>query len=361
MLVWLRRTQHRDGLEMIRTLAVTSLLLGALAAPAGAREFREFKDTVISCTDGLTCSISLKVQGAPGELNTLAFTRRAGAGTGLGLVVAADSLDAGSSVSISVDGKTVLAVPVAAMQYNADWLEYTLSGSADPLMLLDAMRNGLMAEATAMKGGKPLTATYSLSGLVAGLIFVDETQGRLDTPDALQVKGSKTTPPIKARDIEAIADIPQGIRAEFEGDGQCAFMEENRFALAGGFEVELEDGFSLVALPCAEGGAYNQPYVFYVGYQNDYDRTWLPTMGDKGPTVMDSAYNIGWSQKTKVLDAFFKGRGLGDCGSRERWEMDVGGVGPAFTLIESRLKADCDGNDGGGIENWPLLWPVGKN
>jgi hypothetical protein len=346
---------------MIRTLAATALLLGALATPAGAREFKEFKDIVVSCTDGLTCSISLKVQGTPGELNTLSFTRRAGPGTGLGLIVAADSLDAGSNVTISVDGKQVLAVPVAAMQYNPDWLEYTLSGSADPLTLLDAMRNGLMAEATAMQGGKPLTATHSLSGLVAGLIFVDEVQGRLDMPDALQVKGTKTTPPIKARDIEAVADIPEGMRAEFEGDGQCAFMEERRFALAGGFEVELGDGFSLLALPCGEGGAYNQPFVFYTGYENDYDQLWLPTMGDKGPTVMESAYNIGWDQKAKVLDAFFKGRGLGDCGSLEKWEMDVGGIGPAFTLIESRVKDDCDGDDGGGIENWPLLWPVGKN
>lgn len=346
---------------MIRTLAAAALLLGVLAVPAGAREFKEFKDIVVSCSDGLTCSISLKVQGTPGELNTLSFTRRAGPGTGLGLIVAADSLDAGSSVAISVDGKQVLAVPVAAMQYNPDWLEYSLTGVADPLMLLDAMRNGLMAEATAMKGGKPLTATYSLSGLVAGLIFVDELQGRVDTPDALQAKGTKDTPPVKARDIEAIADLPEGIRGDFQGDGQCAFLEESSFARGGGFEVELEDGYSLVALPCAEGGAYNQPYVFYSGYENDYDRLWLPTMGDKGPTVMDSAYNIGWSRKTKLLDAFFKGRGLGDCGSFERWEMHVGGFGPAFTLVESRVKGDCDGNDGGGIENWPLLWPVGKN
>ncbi len=67
---------------MIRILAAAVLLLGVLAVPAGAREFKEFKDIVVSCTDGLTCSVSLKVQGTPGELNTLSFTRRAGPGTG---------------------------------------------------------------------------------------------------------------------------------------------------------------------------------------------------------------------------------------------------------------------------------------
>lgn len=345
---------------MFRTLAAIAFVLASLGA-AAASEYKEFKDVIVSCTNGLTCSVALKVDGEPGTLNTLSFVRRAGAGTSLDLTVAAQDLSAGSSVSISVDGKQVLSVPVDAMTYNADWYEYTLTGVADPLNLLDAMRNGIRAEATGKKGGETLKASYSLSGLVAALIFVDEVQGRLDTPDALQAKGTKTTTPTRARDIKALAEIPEDIRAVFEGEGKCSFLDESSFARGDGFETELEDGYSMVALPCAEGGAYNQPYVLYAGYGDDYEPLYLATMGDKGPTVTDLAYNIGWDQKSKVLDAFFKGRGLGDCGSYEKWEMSVGGVGPAFTLVSARVKGDCDGEDGGGIDNWPALWPVGKN
>jgi hypothetical protein len=72
------------------------------------------------------------------------------------------------------------------------------------------------------------------------------------------------------------------------------------------------------------------------------------------------AWNIGWDQPAKLLTAFFKGRGIGDCGSYDKWELGSGGEGLSFTLIEARVKDDCDGDDGGGIENWPLVWPVGK-
>ncbi|MGE3308137.1 MAG: DUF1176 domain-containing protein [Rhizobiaceae bacterium] len=345
---------------MSRTFAAAAILLGSLAA-AAASEFKEFKDVSVSCTNGLTCSVSLKVEGEPGTLNTLSFQRKAGEGTALDLVVAAQDLDKGSIVSISVDGKAVMSIPVDAMEYNADWYEYKLTGVADPINLLDAMRNGLRAEAKGMKGGETLTASYSLSGLVAALIFADEVQGRLETPDALQARGTKTAPPTRARDIEAIADLPDGVREDFEGEGKCSFLDESSFARAGGFEADIDDRYSLLALPCAEGGAYNQPYVLYAGYDGgDFEQLYLATMGDKGPTVTGFAYNIGWDRKSKVLEAFFKGRGLGDCGSYEKWEMSVRGVGPAFSLVMARVKGDCDGEDGGGIDSWPAVWPIGK-
>lgn len=336
------------------------LALSAIAAPASADAYKVFKDVTVTCTSGLTCELKMEATGGTSDPGTFSFSRRAGAGTPLDLVLSVSRLDPNSTLIVSVDGAQALDVPLSALSYDADWYEYRLPGSAATLQLLDAARNGASAEIAVSMGGKQVKATYSLSGLVAGLIFVDEAQGRLETPDALQVKGTKDTPPIKARDFTAIAEIPESIRPRFEPDGPCGFLEESRFAIAQGFEVEVGDGYSLVGLPCAEGGAYNQPYVFYSGYGDQYDPLFLPAMAEKGPTVTDMAWNIGWDQPTKVLTAFFKGRGIGDCGTYDKWELSQAGAGPSFVLLEARAKDDCDGDAAGGPENWPLLWPVGK-
>ena len=43
-------------------------------------------------------------------------------------------------------------------------------------------------------------------------------------------------------DIKALAEIPEDIRAVFEGEGKCSFLDESSFARGDGFETELEDG-----------------------------------------------------------------------------------------------------------------------
>ncbi len=82
-------------------------------------------------------------------------------------------------------------------------------------------------------------------------------------------------------------------------------------------------------------------------------------MADAGPGIDPSPYNLDLDWKKRTLSSFFKGRGIGDCGSWFVWKLPtLEEEATGIVLTEQRLKGECDGSDGGGIENWPALWPL---
>lgn len=344
---------------MLRSL-FGAVALVSCAVPAHADVYEQFRDVGVSCSNALTCSIDLT--GSGGALTSAGLTRRMGPDTPLGLYLYLDDLAPGARVELGVDGTP--AATLAGSDFEPVGMTGRLVHSGDgTLDLLAAMRNGNALEIR-IDGG---TATrFSLSGLVASLVFVDETQGRLGARDALERKGEGQSPEAQLAEITRLADIPEAIRPAFEGAGDCSFYDEARFASSGGFSVVLSEAHTLYALPCAEGGAYNQPYVFYMrsqygsGSDADFRAMALPAMTEEGPSTVDEAWNIGWDAETRIMTAFFKGRGIGDCGSWDRWGLRNTPAEPAFVLKESRFKEDCDGDNGGGPQNWPALWPIAR-
>lgn len=349
---------------MMKRTLLLAFAAGLLAGPAAAAyETGQFNDAGVNCSYGLTCTVSFvaTTQGSP--INVLALVRKAGDGSGLDLLVATDQLDAGSAVSIAIDGKPALSVPVEQMRFNERWIEYRLEGSPEPLKLLDVMRTAKTAEVSGVKDGKPTSASFSLDGLVAGLIFVDETQGRADTAEALQAFGEATHAPVKARDFASVAELPEGIRQRFTApDGRCSFSDEGYLARQDAFEIEIPDGdgYSLVVLPCGESASYNHPYELFVGYRSSYEKLPIPTMMPKGPSTANSVDNFEWERADNRITGTFFGRALRDCGSRDTWQLSTGGAGPVLTLVEARFK-ECEGAAEGGQDEWPLIWPLGKN
>lgn len=334
-----------------------------LSATSAQAVFKEFRDISASCSNGLTCEVQMTPKGQQSRpLFKFAFERPGGLNAPLRVLIGADGpFTPGSEVTFDVDGKRVLALRDGDLNWSDDDREYRLDSAATALGLLQSARNGnvLTIGFSGEKG--PDRVDFSLSGLVAGLIFIDEAQGRAGTAGALQATGSQPAAAIDARDILTIADIPETIRADFAGpDGDCSFMDEASFGYRGGFETEVEDGWSLIGLPCAEGGAYNQPYLFYSSDGDEVTPLRLPSMTEDGPSVTDQAWNIDWDARQKIMTAFFKGRGIGDCGSWDRYAVKSYGAGPAFVLLESRTKGDCDGKYDGGPENWPASWPPQK-
>lgn len=344
----------------MRLFLVTALfgLCGLSAASADA--YKQIKDFGVFCSVAQTCRIQTLAK-SPEQAPVTAFSlmRKAGPDAPLDVVVSADELSSGTDLGFAVDGKTVLSLPLAKASHSEDSGEYSFAGDADTLKLLDALRNAGKLELTyASKAGEG-RSSFSLSGLVGALIFTDEAQGRLKAKDALQVKGEGTSPAAQVREISAIDEIPEAIRDRFKGDGSCSFDDESRFGY-GGFDADVGDGVHLLALPCGEGGAYNQPFALFIDRGGAIDPLALPAMSDEGPTTVSQAWNIDWNQPARVLTGFFKGRGLGDCGGWDKWRLRTEGEGPAFVLLEARAKGDCDGDYAGGPENWPAQWPVGK-
>ncbi|MDH6234339.1 hypothetical protein M2281_004957 [Mesorhizobium soli] len=343
----------------MRLLLVTALLCFCGLSAASAGSYKQIKDFDVSCSVALTCRIQTSAKSpAQPAANAFTLSRKAGPETPLDVLVAApEPLAAGSDIGFVADGKEVLVLPLAKASRNDETGEYGFAGGAETMKLLDALRNASKLEITYKSGAGEGRSTFSLSGLVGALMFTDEAQGRLKAKDALQVTGEGTSPTIDVREISSMADVPEAIRGRFKDSGSCSFYDESQFG-DGGFDAAVGEDLRLLALPCGDPGAYNQPFAVFIDRGGEIDRLALPDMSDEGPTTVWQAWNIDWDQSAKVMTAFFKGRGLGDCGSWNKWKLRTEGDGPAFVLLEARSKGECDGEYGGGPEKWPALWPL---
>jgi len=139
--------------------------------------------------------------------------------------------------------------------------------------------------------------------------------------------------------------------------GACSGLDEN-ISYYNGFDIMVGDT-RLIVVPCGIGGAYNFPYALYVGYDVIVERLSFPDIREDKPSTVSTAYNIDFDPKTKIFTSFMRGRGIGDCGLWYKWKLADAGA-PALVLLEVRRKDDCDENDMGGPQNFPLIWPVSK-
>lgn len=108
--------------------------------------------------------------------------------------------------------------------------------------------------------------------------------------------------------------------------------------------------------------AYQGAYQYYVYAETDGGvevtplefTTYLP--GENGEYQAEMTRDFGgwptYDPDNQTLTVFSKGRGLGDCGSWARYQLQ----GEAFELTEYRLKDDCDGNYVE-PEEYPQIYP----
>ncbi|WP_273726597.1 DUF1176 domain-containing protein [Brucella gallinifaecis] len=337
-----------------------AILAGAVLAatvvssgPASAA-FKEIRDSWVQCDFASNCTLALKSTG-DGPLSFSLYRSSAVNAQPMLRLSGFDTAAKTGKLAVAVDGKPVISFDLSAIKLDDGQGYY--ENPADVKKLIDAMRAG--QKLTLQYNGK--TYTYSLSGFVGGLIYMDEQQSLNGTVAALQAKGNKPAP--QASDVSLISSInelPEAIRKDFSGeDSTCGPDSGDSFQNGGGFNAKIADGLNLIAMPCGSPGAYNQSYVFYSQSGDKVVPISLPTISDEGPTTVDDAWNIDWSQGSKSLTAFFKGRGIGDCGTYDVWKATDDEEGKVrFVLVEERSKGDCDGNYAGGPEKWPASWPV---
>jgi hypothetical protein len=338
------------------------LFLAALTSfslEAAASQFKRIHDISVACTNGLSCDVS--TYNAQSELYTVIFRRGPAADAPVQLVLGVrETLVAGTEVRFEIDGAEILRLPVSELSYRAAVYEYLFRGEDEIAKLMEAASAGRTLRVSFRARGFDTVSAFSLSGFVAGLIFMDEVQGRVGREDALHADGpERARDDVAIRDLVAFSDLPLKLRAEFTDkfSGACGGLEESRFADLGGFEALTSGEVWLIGLPCGSGGAYNQPYAFWERIGTDFKRVPLPVMTEEGPSTDDIAWNISWDQSAQELTGFFKGRGFGDCGVFNRWVWKEGASGNVFVLREARAKDECDGDATGGPENWPLVWP----
>lgn len=360
----MRRTRRGGLSSRFAPWAIVLSIAVAAAMPAHearASQFKRIRDISVSCNDALTCDVF--TYNAQSELYSVIFRRAARADAPVRLVLGVrETLAAGSSVAFSIDGRPAMEIPVSGLSYRAAVYEYTFEGEAEIEALIAAAKAGRQLLVSFRARGLDTVSRFSLSGFVDGLTFMDEVQGRVGGGDAMQAGGGDLPPgeaSSSVRSIGRLADLPYPVRAEFaarEG-ALCGGLEESRLADLGGFEARTGEDSWLIGLPCGPGGAYNQPFAFWERTGAVVRPVALPVMTEAGPSTDRFAWNVSWDQARLELTAFFKGRGIGDCGSLDRWRWTETGLGHAFVLTEARAKPDCDGDPAGGPGTWPRLWP----
>lgn len=323
-------------------LAAAALALPLLATAAAAQVSREFRDWAASCDADLACRAETHhLDGDPADYR-FRLTRLRDEAT-WNLVLEANVADPAQPFDIEAD----LAGPAISLRLKPDAAAY---GRESDLYLLGEGANDLMAalgpasEITFSirdEDGGSQPARFSLSGLSASLLWIDEKQGRIgspreagNAPEGVEPVGGAAALPEEVlvlhgrqEDCEAPEDLP-------DGDHHTA--------------IALSDEVTLYLVPCYSG-AYNYARAAYTGANGYFERLRFADYSTYTSwTVTDVIVNPEWDAASQRLSMFNRGRGLGDCGSIGEWRNHDG-----FLRLERFLyKGECD------AEGEPGAFPV---
>ena len=222
--------------------------------------------------------------------------------------------------------------------------------------VIDALAGGRAATLGTADGVQDV----SVSGASAALLWIDERQGRLDTVTALIRKGEAPASPVPAAPTlpvvtpapavaqtgltatqlpDAVEDLARVRTCRTDTDFNPDFQYDIQ-------QYRLAADTVLWGVPCFMG-AYNTGYLYVLTDNAGASPRILslPTTREASETPINPDYDPA----TRQLEAFGKGRGLGDCGTLHQWIW----TGREFVLARERVMDRCMGIP---AELWPLTW-----
>ena len=237
----------------------------------------------------------------------------------------------------------------------------------DARKVSQALARGMRMEGTG-PNGEALTS-ISLSGSTAAMRYMDARQKRAGTSTALVAKGRRVFRPVEASipviavdqweesklipETEEIVSLVENSACK---DERYGVVEDQVFPMG----QRDNKNRALVLISCGSG-AYNFSSAAYIGEFDTMAKRdgetasgWQFALakfdkppswgGDGGPPLLVNAY---WDEADQLLGSYAKGRGLGDCGTAERFVWD----GEQFRLVEASQMNECRG----GYE-WITTW-----
>lgn len=333
---------------------LAALLILAFAAPVMAQssmaERRYFRDWLADCRADGYCSATAYVNPSPGNGTVADYVLRIGRHAEetyweVSLSTVATMADAALPFEVSVDGVVEsFAGPAEVAAYGSINDFFLLGRKAQAVM--DRLAPGAtMAFAFTDTEGTAQRAEFSLSGLTASLIWIDEKQGRLGSERVAEAAPVGLAPVGES----AAGAVPPALLAQHQADTECGLASD----IVNGADIEvvsLSDQATLYLLPCWSG-AYNFGWKAYVEqFEGEYALAAFPEFSpDTGWTATTSLVNYAWDDAEKTVSTFNKGRGIGDCGTAGTWVWDE----YRFRLVEFRAKSDCDGGEPG---DFPVVY-----
>jgi hypothetical protein len=316
-----------------------------MARTAAAEAVNSFKDWTVVCDNLRNCEADGFAADEVDKPAILRLIRGGAPGAAASIeVVLLDDVGeiSGKPLVLTVDGRPVLTVKAGA---NAS---ATLA-AAQVGPLLGAARNGT---ALSIRLENKDVGVVSLTGMVAALRLVDDQQRRVGTVTAMVAKGpalSSVVPPQPAmpvvRAAPAVAQTglaakpPAAVKA-LAAKAECDVYQDTA---PGEPEVHrLSADKVLWQIPCG-AGAYNFSSLFVIADNKGGGARLAPLDGaDDGIAV-----NAQYDPKTRILAAYDKGRGVGDCGASNEWAW----TGQAFVLTHAASMPVCQGQG-----DWPTSY-----
>jgi hypothetical protein len=343
-------------------LCATALALATAASAAAladlrSQTFRAWRATCFS-EGGCEAATGDRELASPAEELRLVVERTAPEAPGwhvaLELLGAPPSLNRPLVLHFS-DGSTVTLDPRTDTQLHRTPERYYIAEPAALAMLLPAMMEGERVRVDYIDvAGEPRAYALSLLGLNAAMLWIEEQLGALGTQRRAVPPGDiPAAEPLPASEGAARAGIPPPVLSTHLAQSGC---EDPGSELMAQFEPlieQLSDTAILYAIPCI-AGAYNVAYRLYVretgeigGVRTLYFASWDDAHRWSGTDLL---YNVAVDGPR--LTAFYKGRGLGDCGTLGEWTW----VDTGYRLDRYAAQEDCQGVP---PERWPVVFPPG--
>jgi len=194
---------------------------------------------------------------------------------------------------------------------------------------------------------KQIAISFSLSGLSAALLFIDEVQNQVgikrvagDAPNDKTIVSNKEPDP-----------IPQMLLNEHENptiSGCAPIAELVQGDDISSFRLDAEN--TLYLIPC-HAGAYNFSSVAYVKNSDEISMQMFASYWEgNGWSGTQYLTNPNFNEKTNMLSTFYKARGIGDCGSTGIWQWNK----YSFKMLEYSAKSECGGDGELGV--FPIIY-----
>ena len=330
----------------------------AWAGFASAQVSETYGDYRVFCSSALcTAETTVPTNGSTPRFAFL-FERAPGSSAlwSLALKTHAHLADRNRPLSFRIDG----GAPVTLRSESA----YAPYGDADQFYLFgssiaDTLINQLTAGGTVRFSfidilGAPHDVEFSLSGLTASLLKIDDVQGKLGSPRRLARPSHLT--PIEGgdgTDDHLALGVPEPVLMRHRAESACEDPDSEFLRSAEPVIAPLSDVATLYGVPCFVA-AYNVGHRFYVhergeigGVTPQFFATFSQTFGWSGTDIL---VNADWDVATGLLSSFEKGRGLGDCGTAGEWSWDR----YALKMTEFRAWDDC--SRGRLPTDWPIVY-----
>lgn len=322
------------------------LLSLALSAPAQAQigEMKIFRDWIAGCDNTKVCSALSLPSEADEDVAFLRLDRPAGPNGAptLALKLRRQKLKPRFDIELALDGAPF---PAAGRRLQGG----SIDGETAEIAIAPAEAEALIAAA---RKATTLTAKIeqrsfklSLAGSVAAMLWIDERQGRLNTPSALIRKGTAgIVPPAPALPViatrpavgkplpkEQAVALVKAMRAELNRREPDS-CEELSDGSDGAFP--LDDTTRLVVVACSRG-AYNVSSQFWLVPGRDVARAKPAEFEGNKPG--NELVNADFDPKSGRVMFYAKGRGIGDCGASGSY----GWNGTRFAVLQLSGMDTC--------------------